>query len=63
MVGRMSDQPLERLTRYELYDLWSKPLTTLASELRVPNVVIAKTCDKLRVPRPSHPMRLCGFAS
>jgi hypothetical protein len=49
----MSDQPLARLTRDELYDLvWSKPLTALASELRVPNVVIAKTCDKLRVPRP-----------
>jgi hypothetical protein len=49
----MSDPLLERVTRDELYDLvWSKPLTALAAKFGVPNVVIAKTCDKLRVPRP-----------
>lgn len=41
------------LTRRELYGLvWSKPMTSVASELGLSDVGLAKICDRHRVPKP-----------
>lgn len=41
------------ITRRELYDLvWSKPMTSIASELGLSDVGLAKICDRHRVPKP-----------
>lgn len=46
-------EPTVRLTREQLYDLvWSKPMTSIATEFGVSSVAFAKYCTKLDVPRP-----------
>ncbi|QNA85662.1 TetR/AcrR family transcriptional regulator [Sphingomonas sp. So64.6b] len=43
-----------RLSRGEMYDLvWSKPMTTIASELGLSGNGLAKICDRLLVPYPT----------
>lgn len=45
--------PSVTLTRQELYDLvWSKPMTTIATDFGVSSVAFAKNCTKLQLPRP-----------
>jgi len=47
-------EPTVRLTREQLYDLvWSKPMTSIATEFGVSSVAFAKYCTKLDVPRPA----------
>lgn len=48
----MSAEP-RVMTRDELYDLvWSKPMTRIAAELGISDVMLGKLCRKLDVPRP-----------
>ena len=53
MSNRSKRQPFT-CTREELYDLvWSRPMSTLAKELRLSSNALAKICDRLLVPHPA----------
>lgn len=42
-----------KITRAELYELvWRTPMSRLAGEFGISDVALAKTCDRLAVPRP-----------
>ena len=42
------------ISREQLYDMvWSKPMSTLASEFGITDIALAKRCRKLNVPRPA----------
>jgi hypothetical protein len=44
----------QQVTRETLYELvWAKPIRTVAAEIGISNVGLAKACDRLNVPRPA----------
>ena len=51
---RLTNQAMRtNLTREELYELvWSKPMTHVAKELGVSNVMVGKLCREKIVPKP-----------
>jgi len=53
--GMTENEPKEQqVTRETLYELvWAKPIRTVAAEIGISDVGLAKACDRLNIPRPA----------